>query len=1438
MALNRDQLKEIVIDYLETSGFDFDIMPDHKKYDQNADGTVKLDANNQPKIIKNYGVPAMEIIIESLVDGVIDHVLSAGTLDDLSDVEITDLEINDIIKWNGSKWINTSATGGGGVGVTDHGSLTGLSDDDHGAVYPGLAQIESITGYWTYDNRLRSNSKILFNTGITELHGDSGTNPNLQIADTDGGSAIGIVRYSNDTSGPKVVLAKSRSSSVRGTDRVEDGDTLGEFVFAGDDGSNIQAIGAKIYSRIDGTPANDKLPSELILQTATSAGTLTDAIYINSEQDVGINVDPSDRFHVHESTSGDVFIKVTNSNTGTTSNDGSFFGIENDGTHDDLLIVNKEYNADVILRANDGGVIRFQPKPNSVASNTDRALIDTNGLFVQNGGLRVSSGSTTTNPGDGNLYVEGTTTIGTIANLSNGTSVLVEDSGLVKYRTVSESILSITDFSEAVDDRVSNLLVDSSTIEFTYNDAANSISADVVTSAVDHGQLAGLGDDDHTHYFLADGTRNLTGDLNITGSVQQINSSASLQIFGGTTNTDGSHILLFGRDQAVNPGEMNLVYGGTTGVGELYIQRRNSTNTETVATFSTTGNLTLAGRLNIQDIPAGSSDLVLTHFGGAVQVRTIDSRVWGSSSLVEGSLSSGYVPVANGTHSLTDSIIQADASNVTVGGNLDVTGSIGEVDNTSAITIFGGTSNTTGPSIELYARDHASLAGNAYYRYGGYDSTGTLYFQHRTSSAFTNVLALGSSKNATFYGNIFLGTNSISNNGTGGLTFATGGSATLTGALAVTGTFSTDGNATLGNASSDAHTVNGTLTIAPGTQAYEFCNRGDRLYAQGQSSGVNASFEVFTKDGDGSDSTFFTLWGKGTPASTTNAEIVRMVANSNGSNITSFDIYSESAGTGSDRPIRIYAGSPNVGQLTIATNGNVGVGLESPQSNLHIHEASSSDSLIQFTNSDTGNSASSDGGTIGLSYNATTTRHDIKITNNEYGGQVLLDCYGLVVDTGATSGATALRVYTGSDDRFEVSDDGAFVQNGGLRISSGNTITDPGDGNLYVEGNTTVVGSLSVDSISVQGSAQISFDDSLSITGTLSTTLGITAGQTITVGTSLYNNGSYYLRDYGDTSWVKMLYNDSGDNTIINAKGSSDRISFYLGESSTGVWIDSTGLVVNAGKLDVNTTSEFSGNISIFGNNLSYNGTGGLTFDASNNASIAGNLSVTDNACPLFLENTNNTTSVAITVKYHNRTSADDDKFYDSYRFNNSSGSETEVARIGAQLTDNTAGTEDADILFSVSNNGTLYDSIRITSDGSSRSFIQSVTGDLTLVSTTNTVNVWDDLDVAGTVEARHFQADYYIKSLTADWTLDLSNSIVAGNYSMFRFSANASTYTVTITNPTAGRWYFFSNTSGTTNSITLDFGDFTYTLPDQGNYFGLIAWYDGTQWNRTGDAY
>lgn len=96
------------------------------------------------------------------------------------------------------------------------------------------------------------------------------------------------------------------------------------------------------------------------------------------------------------------------------------------------------------------------------------------------------------------------------------------DSELSGKANVSHSHISgdISDFNEAAQDAVGGIITDSSTINFTYDDVANTITGVTIDSAIDHnsllnynaaehftvddidhGSISGLGDDDHTQYL-------------------------------------------------------------------------------------------------------------------------------------------------------------------------------------------------------------------------------------------------------------------------------------------------------------------------------------------------------------------------------------------------------------------------------------------------------------------------------------------------------------------------------------------------------------------------------------------------------------------------------------------------------------------------------------------------------------------------------------------------------------------------------------------------------------------------------------------------------------------------------------------------------------------------------------------------------------------------
>jgi hypothetical protein len=101
-------------------------------------------------------------------------------------------------------------------------------------------------------------------------------------------------------------------------------------------------------------------------------------------------------------------------------------------------------------------------------------------------------------------------------------------SGKTTTNLTEGSNLYFTD--ERVDDRVASLLVAGSGIELLYSDVGNSLTISVTGitggGVTDHGALTGLGNDDHTQYLLANGTRVATS-LTVTNTVTASGISAS-----------------------------------------------------------------------------------------------------------------------------------------------------------------------------------------------------------------------------------------------------------------------------------------------------------------------------------------------------------------------------------------------------------------------------------------------------------------------------------------------------------------------------------------------------------------------------------------------------------------------------------------------------------------------------------------------------------------------------------------------------------------------------------------------------------------------------------------------------------------------------------------------------------------------------------------------
>jgi hypothetical protein len=128
------------------------------------------------------------------------------------------------------------------------------------------------------------------------ITGTSAFNRGIQTANI---SSVQLGNYDNTEFGESITFNKSRGTVSSPHVVPNIGDTIGELVFAGSDGTKFVA-GASIRSSVDGTPGVDDMPGRLIF-TTTADGTSTpvERMRITSAGNVGIGTaTPSSKLHV------------------------------------------------------------------------------------------------------------------------------------------------------------------------------------------------------------------------------------------------------------------------------------------------------------------------------------------------------------------------------------------------------------------------------------------------------------------------------------------------------------------------------------------------------------------------------------------------------------------------------------------------------------------------------------------------------------------------------------------------------------------------------------------------------------------------------------------------------------------------------------------------------------------------------------------------------------------------------------------------------------------------------------------------------------------------------------------------------------------------------------------------------------------------------------
>ena len=102
---------------------------------------------------------------------------------------------------------------------------------------------------------------------------------------------MSMIRNTNDDNGPEIQLIKTRGTSVGSVTKPNQNDYIGSLVFIGGDDSDLYSRGAEISVQATGTPANDRIPSDIIFSTTPTSGATSpqEAVRITSEGRMGID---------------------------------------------------------------------------------------------------------------------------------------------------------------------------------------------------------------------------------------------------------------------------------------------------------------------------------------------------------------------------------------------------------------------------------------------------------------------------------------------------------------------------------------------------------------------------------------------------------------------------------------------------------------------------------------------------------------------------------------------------------------------------------------------------------------------------------------------------------------------------------------------------------------------------------------------------------------------------------------------------------------------------------------------------------------------------------------------------------------------------------------------------------------------------------------------
>ena len=226
---------------------------------------------------------------------------NAVTADKLSNSEVTFAKLQDVSQ---NRIAGRISSGSGVLQELTAANVRSIINVADGATNSPTTSIinnadnKIITGSGTADT-LNAESGLLFDSSQRLLLGNSSsrnvggstTNSKFQIEGTSTNtSSISLVNNETNSAAPFIFFGKTRGNSVGESGIVQDGDTLGGLSFIGADGNDTNNRTAEIIAKVDGTPANNTIPTALTFSTSPQhASQLAERMRIDSSGAIMIN---------------------------------------------------------------------------------------------------------------------------------------------------------------------------------------------------------------------------------------------------------------------------------------------------------------------------------------------------------------------------------------------------------------------------------------------------------------------------------------------------------------------------------------------------------------------------------------------------------------------------------------------------------------------------------------------------------------------------------------------------------------------------------------------------------------------------------------------------------------------------------------------------------------------------------------------------------------------------------------------------------------------------------------------------------------------------------------------------------------------------------------------------------------------------------------------